>query len=421
MPANLKRRPSDTSASNMDDGSDFSQPSTPKQVKTEHETEELSKEERQERVFANLRLRRIVKENHGSDINQLSFFFNNKNFSAPYGIELSKTFDKRGSVQRDQSDTSNILVTVGGPQINVYDNEHCGDHLDIMSHFNLAVESEEGSPPNKQLHSACWLHRPEDALIATAGADSKIHILSLANSEERAILSGHSKTITDLQSHPQNDRHILSTSKDGTVRLWDVEEEKCLAIYDVEATVSVFHPSGATFITAGARGEFREWDVVNLEEDGMDSGEPTQIDKKQSRLLKKMHNDSQIDCIKYVNGNLLSKSINGRMEYWDPVSEKSIRSFRVKTGENFSRFDVSLNESFFCVGSSSGAIYVFNLHTGKQIAELQHRRSTKAVRCCVFTRDCRSVICAGEDAFIWRYDYIDDETLREWANGQKTD
>lgn len=56
----------------------------------------------------------------------------------------------------------------------------------------------------------------------------------------------------------------------------------------------VFHPSGATFITAGARGEFREWDVISLEDDGMDSGEPVQVDKKQSRLLKKMHNDSQI-------------------------------------------------------------------------------------------------------------------------------
>jgi hypothetical protein len=60
-----------------------------------------------------------------------------------------------------------------------------------MSHFNLAVESEDGSPPIRQLHSACWLHRPEDALIATAGADTKIHILSLANSEELCILSGH--------------------------------------------------------------------------------------------------------------------------------------------------------------------------------------------------------------------------------------
>ena len=53
------------------------------------------------------------------------------------------------------------------------------------------------------------------------------------------ICNDYSETITDLQAHPQDDRHILSTSKDGTVRLWDVEEEKCLAIYDVEATVSV--------------------------------------------------------------------------------------------------------------------------------------------------------------------------------------
>ncbi|KAG2186323.1 hypothetical protein INT43_002761 [Umbelopsis isabellina] len=416
MPSNLKRRSSESSSSNMENASDFSQPSTPKQIKTEHDSQELSKEERQERVFSNMRLRRIVKENHGSDINQLAFFFNNKNFSAPYGIDQSKTFDKRGAVQRDQSDTSNVLVTVGGAQINVYDNEHCGDHLDIMSHFNLAIESEEGSPPNKLLHSACWLHRPEDALIAVGGADMKIHILSLANSQELAILSGHSKTITDIQAYPQDDTHILSTSKDGTVRLWDVTTEKCLAIYDADATVSIFHPSGETFITAGPKGDFREWQVPNW---GELSGEPQQFDKKSSRLLKKMHNDSQIDCIRYVNGNLLSKSINGRMEYWDPATETSIRSFRVKTGENFSRFDVSLNESFFCVGSSSGAIYVFNLHTGKQIAELQHRRSTKAVRCCVFTRDCRSVICAGEDAFIWRYDYIDDETLKEWANLQQ--
>lgn len=117
MPTNLKRRPSESSTSNMDNGSDFSQPSTPKQIKTEHESEELSKEERQERVFGNMRLRRIVKENHGSEINQLAFFFNNKNFSAPYGIDQSKTFDKRGAVQRDQSDTSNVLVTVGGPQV----------------------------------------------------------------------------------------------------------------------------------------------------------------------------------------------------------------------------------------------------------------------------------------------------------------
>lgn len=77
----------------------------------------LSRDQRQEHVFGNMRLRRIVKENHGRDINQLSFFFNNKNFSAPSGLDLNKTFDKRGAVQRNSTDTSNILATVGGCEV----------------------------------------------------------------------------------------------------------------------------------------------------------------------------------------------------------------------------------------------------------------------------------------------------------------
>lgn len=80
-------------------------------------TDELSREERQERVFANMRLRRIIKENHASTIHQLAFFFNNKNFSGPVGIDMQKTFDKRGSVQREQTDTSNVLASVGGCQV----------------------------------------------------------------------------------------------------------------------------------------------------------------------------------------------------------------------------------------------------------------------------------------------------------------
>ncbi|CEJ01111.1 hypothetical protein RMCBS344292_15148 [Rhizopus microsporus] len=71
------------------------------------------RDKRQEHVFGNMRLRRIVKENHGQDINQIAFFFNNKNFSAPSGLDLNKTFDKRGAVQRNSTDTT----TVGGCEV----------------------------------------------------------------------------------------------------------------------------------------------------------------------------------------------------------------------------------------------------------------------------------------------------------------
>lgn len=92
-----------------------------KTQKTEEEEEkpELSREQRLEQVFGNMRLRRIVKENHGADINQLAFFFNNKNFSAPFGIDQIKTFDKRGAVQRHRTDTSNVLATVGGCEVRI--------------------------------------------------------------------------------------------------------------------------------------------------------------------------------------------------------------------------------------------------------------------------------------------------------------
>ncbi|KAG0167670.1 hypothetical protein DFQ28_000494 [Apophysomyces sp. BC1034] len=370
MVTTLKRRLSD-SVSNEEQSSKMLK--VVDDSKFHSEMPDLSRDQRQERVFANMRLRRIVKENHACDISQLSFFFNSKNFSAPVGIDLNKTFDKRGAVQRDQTDTSNVLATAGGCQvgtkkkkINVYDNEHCGDHLDIMSNFDLTVLQTEEDPVKRDLRTVCWLYKEGDAWLATAGADGLIHLISLANSQEVDILHGHTRPVHDLQGHPHSDNYILSTSRDGTIRLWDIDAKKCLVIFEADATVAV-------------------------------------------------------NCIRYANGNILSKSINGRMEYWDGDQEKSIRSFRVRTGENFSRFDVSLDERFFCVGTSQGSVYIYNLETGKMVSELAHRRSTKSVRCCAFSRDCRQVVCAGEDGFIWRYDYIDDATLQEWANWKKAE
>ncbi|KAG1161365.1 hypothetical protein G6F37_003155 [Rhizopus arrhizus] len=256
-----------------------------KQTSSEQTT--LSRDQRQEHVFGNMRLRRIVKENHGRDINQLAFFFNNKNFNAPSGLDLNKTFDKRGAVQRNSTDTSNILATIGGCELSVYDNEHCGDHLDIMSNFDITEEDDV----NRELYTFCWLYRQGDAWLATAGADGLIHILSLANSQEIKILEGHSKTIHDLQSHPQNDNIILSTSKDGTIRLWDVDENICLAIFECDATVSCFHPSGTKFVSGNSRGELREWQIPSTT--GM-MDEAITVTKKNSRLLKKFHGDSYI-------------------------------------------------------------------------------------------------------------------------------
>lgn len=154
-------------------------------------------------------------------------------------------------------------------QMNIYDNEHCGDHLDIMSNFDLSTPDDQDKT-RKDLHTFCWLYRENDAWLAAAGADGLIHIVSLANSQEIDILAGHTskiydciclwihehlkfgscwflESINDLQTHPFSDNYILSTSRDGTIRLWDVDARKCLVIFEADATVTVSLSDVAAF------------------------------------------------------------------------------------------------------------------------------------------------------------------------------
>lgn len=186
-----------------------------------------------------------------------------------------------------------------------------------MSNFDLTPTEESGESANKHtLDTFCWLYREDDALIATGGADGFVRIISVANSEEIKILKGHTskvlsksidflrqlpttdfllcflEPIYDLQSHPQSDNIILSTSKDGTIRLWDVDENKCIAIFECDATVTCFHPSGEKFISGNSRGELRIWNIPSVTET-MDD-EPITIEKKDSHLVRKMHGDSYI-------------------------------------------------------------------------------------------------------------------------------
>ncbi len=61
-------------------------------------------------ILKKLILRRIVKENHGRPIKHIAF-----NFTSPCN--------------------ANLVATVGANQANIYDNENCGSHLDIMCNY----------------------------------------------------------------------------------------------------------------------------------------------------------------------------------------------------------------------------------------------------------------------------------------------
>jgi WD40 repeat protein len=109
--------------------------------------------------FTNLHLTRLIKENHGDGIRQLKFF-------------KSDSFDK----------PTNLVATCGSTQANVYDNEHLGGHLDLVSQFNL---------PGQQFTCLCWLELESDVLLVLGSSDCHVHIVSLAYSKEIMLLKGH--------------------------------------------------------------------------------------------------------------------------------------------------------------------------------------------------------------------------------------
>ncbi|KAJ1974682.1 hypothetical protein H4R35_003497 [Dimargaris xerosporica] len=376
----------------------------------------------QDKVFKNMRLRRILRENHGKTLHQVSLFLNAKHQEhLPFGLGLQKTFDRQGAVERDEHDTSNLLATVGGPQASIYDNEHCGDHLDIMSNFHLGAGDADAEPA--EFFTCCWVHQDEDALLAVGGSNHLIHILSLAYSKELARLAGHTGCITDLQIHPHNDYHLLSAAKDGTVRLWDLRINQCVCIFQASANVVAYHPSGTSFICGTTRGRIEQWFIpAELYSSAPNAttvdAEIPQVTEGNLLLKYNVGMSESIVCLHLLEKQLVFSNAGGlivRANYGGEI----LKEMRIKNNNmNKCRFDLSLDKQYLAVGNAQGVVLVYHLETGKLLAELKHKRSVKAVKSCVFTRDCRSILYGTDDAFLWRYDYIDDATLAEWASKQ---
>ncbi|KAJ1723020.1 hypothetical protein LPJ61_005868 [Coemansia biformis] len=367
-----------------------------------------------EHIFRNLRLRRIVRENHNGTVAQIALMFYRPGDRGLGGHGMGgmpayeRAFDKRGSAVREADDSSNLLVSVGHTQASVFDNENCGDHLDIMSHFQL--DEDEA----RAFRSCCWIRTPGDALFAVAGEDRLVHLISLAWTREIRVLRGHTDTIVDLQPHPTDGRFLLSVGCDQTVRIWSVLSGACLCVYRCAATAARFHPEGTSVFVGSPAGDVWRWPVADLADTGAAPLEFTPADGTQV-VVGKRGLGSAIDCLRFAQSHLLVKNTAGRIEYWDLQAAALIRSFSVRHhGVSVSRFDVSYDDKYVCVGNGQGEVFIVSIDSGKTIRRLTHKRSVRAVTCALFSRDCRGVVYAGEGGFIWRYDYVDDETLAEW-------
>ncbi len=109
-----------------------------------------------------------------------------------------------------------------------------------------------------------------DSSLATGGFDGKINLFSVSLSGNQVkitnngTLDGHSAKVTGVAFSPDGTL-LVSSSLDGTLRLWDVKAQKEIATLSapngVKLNAVAFSPDGTLIASAGSDGIVRLWGV----------------------------------------------------------------------------------------------------------------------------------------------------------------
>lgn len=227
-------------------------------------------------ALRHLRLKTVVKESHGAPTHALAF-----NHATP--------------------GCSNLLASTGGDQATVYDDEHMGDHLSLVVHFvNTKTDYTEGGG----LQSLCWLpyetlttHTHGDACLAVSGTDPAISIISVVESKVVKLLKGHTVDVVDMSAAlaPPRSNALVSLSRDGNVRLWDVVSGNFTSSFTVDGASAIAITCHGDVLAIGtAHGHVYLYDVTTAD-NGVCS-----IDESMKRRLErkggKLHSHG-IDCL----------------------------------------------------------------------------------------------------------------------------
>jgi WD40 repeat protein len=102
------------------------------------------------------------------------------------------------------------------------------------------------------------LARDEQGRVTVAGWSWRVEVIGAELEGVAHALSGHRGTVWDAVLHPTEPELVASCGDDGTVRLWDLAAERCLASFDLAERLGgyvnsvAFSPDGRSLAVGGA-------------------------------------------------------------------------------------------------------------------------------------------------------------------------
>ncbi|GLV35956.1 Pre-RNA processing factor 19 [Carabus blaptoides fortunei] len=206
------------------------------------------------------------------------------------------------------------------------------------------------------------IYHPDEDLVITASPDATIRVWNVPTSQTTLLLRSHEGPVTGLSLHPTGD-YILSCSEDQYWGFSDIRNGRLLTKVkdsaNVPLTTAMFHPDGLIFGTGTSDAQVKIWDL-----------------KEQRNVANFTGHSGAITAISFSeNGYYLATAADDScVKLWDLRKLKNFKTLQLTEEGSYQIRDLCFDQSgtYLAVAGSDVRIYlckqwqelkVFNDHT----------------------------------------------------------
>eukprot|EP00730_Choanoeca_flexa_P019131 TRINITY_DN9336_c0_g1_i5.p1 TRINITY_DN9336_c0_g1~~TRINITY_DN9336_c0_g1_i5.p1 ORF type:complete len:326 (+),score=54.41 TRINITY_DN9336_c0_g1_i5:123-1100(+) len=220
-----------------------------------------------------------------------------------------------------------VFAVAGGSRASVYE-------IDPISEETTLLQAYVDEQKDECFYTCAWsCLQDKGVVLAVAGSNAIIRLVTLARFDNYSSLQGHGHAINELQFHPSKANLLASASKDHTIRLWNVHTQVCICVFAGEnghrdEVLSLdFHPSGTQIVSCGmdhnvklwqlddnVHKRIRESDTVTQEELDKHAFAPLTIHFP-SASTSAVHRN-YVDCVRWFGDCFVTKSTENQVACW---------------------------------------------------------------------------------------------------------
>jgi pre-mRNA-processing factor 19 len=208
------------------------------------------------------------------------------------------------------------------------------------------------NPVHKASQPLCLdIHPTNQALVASGGQDSNIVLFNRDTQKVVSVLSGHSKKITEVLWHPEQDV-LFSSSHDKTAKIWAGSDSgyklvHTIKAHNAEVTGLSLHATGAYLATSSADFSWAFTDIAT------------------GNCLQKVANaksEAGLECIKFHPDGLIlgTGTADSVIRIWDLKTQANVATFE---GHKRAVVDLGFSENgyYLATASEDGSVRLWDL------------------------------------------------------------